>query len=273
MGEHSPHHSDPFNEKHHAYEEPASPSRAYIPSNRDPEKFTRQDTYPSISCGTQSSDRLSAVRVWENMPDSQHKGEGLAKILVCWRYQTICWWYSWHTLPTDTPLIDKSTRRCCIQFLRHPRHISHPHIRSDTEDRERWNIIHRSTHKSSRSSHKIRIASHKHRHKSLLKGCTITTSTDRRPHHITPLLNRCHGSSMDSRHVLDVHNYTRRAKSETRRRSRRQKFCKMGQKIMGKMAVTGFMITAWGDVSISILPQKWTGDSEDTRIQTSDSKT
>lgn len=83
MGDHSLHNSDPFNEKYCAYEYPASPSRAYIPSSRDSEKLAKQDTYPSTSCGTSSSDRLSAVRVWENMPDSPHKGEGISKILVC----------------------------------------------------------------------------------------------------------------------------------------------------------------------------------------------
>lgn len=84
MGEASRHNSDPFNEKYCAYGEPTSPARTYIPSGRgqDPEKAERHYTDPSIYSESPCSDRISAVRVWENMPSSQHEGEGLAKILV-----------------------------------------------------------------------------------------------------------------------------------------------------------------------------------------------
>lgn len=83
MADHSPQTSDPFNEEHHIYEDPIVPPRAYIASSRDPEKFARQDTQRSISCGALPSDRISTVPVWENMPDSRRKGEELARIVVC----------------------------------------------------------------------------------------------------------------------------------------------------------------------------------------------
>ena len=81
------HYSDPFNEKIHNYDEPTSPTKAYIPAavaaaaSQDAEKAAAShNSAPSLSEAS-SSDQTSVSRVGDNIPISEDT-EGLTKTLV-----------------------------------------------------------------------------------------------------------------------------------------------------------------------------------------------